>query len=180
MPPISSDTYDHCIDFITGRTVPDTGAEANRQRIERCLVEEKGYAKRDIEVDAPIDLVIGTETYRSTVDLVVRVGGLRCMVIKCAPGSLASREREVVAAARLLDTYQIPLAVASDGQTAIVWDTLSGKQIGETLSAIPTRNQAETRFNSLTPQPLDAARRARQQLIFRSYDSMNVNRVTTP
>jgi hypothetical protein len=176
VPPIPSDTDDHCIDFITGRTMPDTGAEANRQRTERLLVEEKGYAKNDIEVDAPIDLVMGTETYRSTVDLVVRVGGRRCMVIKCAPGSLASREREVVAAARLLDAYQVPLAVACDGRNAIVWDTLSGKQIGETLSAIPTRSQAETLFDSLTPQPLDAPRRARQQLIFRSYDSMNVNR----
>ena len=174
--PVSSDTNDHCIDFITGRTVADTGAEANRQRIERWLVEEQGYARNDIEVDAPLALVMGTETYRSTVDLVVRVGGRRSIVIKCAPGSLASREREAVAAARLLDAYQIPLAVASDGQTAIVWDTVSGKQIGETLSAIPTRSQAETIFHSLAPQPLDEARRARQQLIFRSYDSMNINR----
>ncbi len=174
--PIACDPDDGCIDFITGRSVPNTGAEANRQRIERWLVEEKGYAKSDIEVDAPIALTMGTETYRSTVDLVVRVGDRRCMVIKCAPGSLASREREVVAAARLLDAYQIPLAVACDGQTAIVWDTVSGKQLGETLSAIPTRSQAETLFGSLAPQSLDEARRARQQLIFRSYDSMNINR----
>jgi hypothetical protein len=174
--PIPSDTDDCCIDFITGRSVADTGAEANRQRIERWLVEEKGYAKSDIEVDAPIELAMGNELYRSTVDLVVRVGSRRCMAIKCAPGSLASREREVVAAARLLDAYQIPLAVASDGQTAIVWDTVSGKQIAETLSAIPSRTQAETLFAGLAPQPLDEARRKRQQLIFRSYDSMNINR----
>ncbi|MBI5895711.1 MAG: type I restriction enzyme HsdR N-terminal domain-containing protein [Desulfobacterales bacterium] len=176
--PIASDTDDRCIDFITGRTMPNTGAEANRQRIERLLVEEKGYPKTDIEVDAPIALAMGAEMYRSSVDLVVRAGGRRCMVIKCAPGSLASREREAVAAARLLDAYQIPLAVASDGQTAIVWDTISGKQIGEDLSAIPTRSQAETLFSSLAPQRLEEARRTRQQLIFRSYDCMNVNRKT--
>ena len=174
--PISSDTDDRCIDFITGRSVADTGAEANRQRIERWLVEEKGYAKNDIEVDAPIELDMGTETYRSSVDLVVRVAGRRCMVIKCAPGSLASREREVVAAARLLDACQIPLAVACDGQTAIVWDTVSGKQIGQDLSAVPNRSRAEDLFSGLAAQPLDEARRARQQLIFRSYDSMNINR----
>lgn len=174
--PIPSDTDDQCIDFITGRTVANTGAEANRQRIERLLVEEKGYSRTDIEVDAPISVAMGDEIYRSFVDLVVRAGGRRCMAIKCAPGSLASREREIVAAARLLDAYQIPLAVASDGHTAIVWDTISGKQIGEDLSAIPTRSQAETLFGNLAPQPLEEARRTRQQLIFRSYDSMNVNR----
>lgn len=177
--PIASDTDDHCIDFVTGRTVANTGAEANRQRIERWLVEEKGYAKNDIEVDAPIELAMETETYRSNVDLVVKVAGRRCMVIKCAPGSLVSREREVVAAARLLDVYQIPLAVASDGQTAIVWDTVSGKQIGQDLSAIPNRSQAEALFSSLATHPLDEARRTRQQIIFRSYDSMNVNRNRT-
>jgi hypothetical protein len=173
---MSSDSNDRCIDFVTGRAVADTGAEANRQRTERWLVEEKGYAKTDIEVDAPIALDMGTEIYRSCVDLVVSVGGRRFMVVKCAPGSLGSRQREVVAAARLLETYQIPLAVASDGRTALVWDTISGKQIGQDLTAIPTRSQAHVLYGSLAPQPLDAARRTRQQLIFRSYDSMNVNR----
>ena len=40
------------VDYITGKTKPDTGAEANRQKVERRLVEEKGYAKSEIEVDA--------------------------------------------------------------------------------------------------------------------------------
>lgn len=173
---MANDTDNCRIDFVTGRAVADTGAEANRQHIERLLVEDKGYDRTDIEVDAPIELQMGAEIYRSRVDLVVSVGGRRVMVIKCAPGSLASREREVVAAARLLDSYQIPLSVASDGRNALVWDTISGKQIGEDLTAIPTRSQAEARFNRLIPQPLDEPRRTRQQLIFRSYDSMNVNR----
>lgn len=173
-----SDTDGRIKDFITGRMVADAGAEANRQRIERLLVEEKGFARNDIEVDAPITLDMGTEIYRSSLDLVVRAGGRRFMVIKCAAGSLASREREVIAAARLLEDCQIPLAVASDGKSAIVWDAVSGKQVGEGLSAIPTRIQAEALCGFLARRPLEAARRPRQQLIFRSYDSMNVHRGT--
>jgi hypothetical protein len=103
------------VDFITGREVPNIGAEANRQLVERLLVEEKGYKKEEIEVDVPIVLEMGEQPYRSHLDLVVRVTGWRYMVIKCAAGSLASREREVISAARLLDLYQIPLAVVSDG-----------------------------------------------------------------
>lgn len=164
------------IDYVTGRRVPDIGAEANRQRIEQLLVETKGYDKQQIEVNAPIYLMMDDGEYRSFVDLVVRVKGVRYMVIKCAPGSLASREREVIAAARLLDDYQIPLAIASDGDTAVVWDTVSGKTIGEGLEAIPASSEAEAQLNPRRLLPLAESRRTRQQLIFRSYDVMNVHK----
>lgn len=164
------------VDYITGHTVLNIGAEANRQQIERLLVETKGYSKTQIEVDAPIEMEISGESYHSYVDLVVSVKGRRYMVIKCAPGSLASREREVVAAARLLDTYQVPLAVATDGRTAIVWDTVSGDNLGAGIEVIPSHSEAEAAFDPHTLLPLAEMRRSRQQLIFRSYDSMNVNR----
>jgi hypothetical protein len=100
------------------------------------------------------------------------------MAVKCAAGSLGSREREVVSAARLVNrSYQIPLAVATDGATAIVLDTLSGKKIGEGLDAIPSRQSVVENPDRLLFQPLAADRREREKLIFRSYDSLNVNRV---
>ena len=49
---------DTVVDFITGREVPDIGAEANRQAFERALVELKGFSKEDIEVDVPLNLVV--------------------------------------------------------------------------------------------------------------------------
>ncbi len=169
-------TKETLIDHITGREIPDSGAEANRQAVERVLLESKGYTREDIEVDAPIVLNMGNEEYRSFVDLVVHIDGWRYMVIKCAPGSLASREREVIAAARLLCDYQIPQAAASDGRTAVVWDTVSGNKIGDGLAAIPSKQQARQSFDPQRLLPLAEIRRARQQLIFRSYDTMNVNK----
>jgi len=164
-------------DFITGQPIPDMGAEANRQAVERLLVRDKGYTKKDIDVDVEMVLTVAGERYRTRLDLVVRVGGTRYMVIKCAAGSLGSREREVIAAARLLDeNYQIPLAVVSDGETAIVIDTVTGKKLGEGLDAIPSKDMAESRLLRLDPVPLDENRREREKLIFRSYDMMNVNR----
>ena len=68
--------YTTLIDFITGRETPDIGAEENRQVVERFLVEQKGYARQDIAVDADLELTIQGEPYRSQVDLVVTVGGL--------------------------------------------------------------------------------------------------------
>ena len=97
------------------------------------------------------------------------------MVFKCPAGSLGSWEREILAAARLLDTYQIPLAVVSDGKSAIVLDTITGKKLGEGLQFIPTKDEARKKMGALTRQPLSADRVEREKLIYRSYDSMKVN-----
>lgn len=162
-------------DFITGHKVPNIGAEANRQVVERYLVAGKGFKKQDIQVNVPIHMQIGDQTYRSYVDLVVAVDGRKLIVIKCAPGSLGSREREILSAARLLDIYPVPLALVSDGSSAILLDAVSGRKIGEGMAAIPSRNELLNQFKDVTLEPLAGDRRDREKLIFRSYDSMNVN-----
>ena len=163
-------------DYITGMQKANCGAEANRQAIERLLVDKLGYGRTAIEVDVPISIEVQGQRYTSKVDLAVSVHNHRYMVIKCAAGSLASREREVIAAARLLDEYQIPLAVASDGKTSFVWDTVSGEEIGSGLGAIPSFAQACERFDPNRLVELEESRRIRQMLIYRSYDVMNIHR----
>ena len=169
--------YTKIKDFVTGREVPNVGAEENRQAVEKFLVSEKGYLKEDIQVDVDLAITVAGEPYQSQVDLVVSADGgrTRFMVIKCAAGSLGSREREIVAAARLLDEYQIPRAVVSDGKTAVVLDTVAGKKIGHGLDAIPTRQEAIDELKSLTLTPFPPERREREILIFRTYDIENVN-----
>jgi hypothetical protein len=169
--------YTTITDFVTGRDVPNVGAEENRQAVEKFLVTEKGYLKEDIQIDVDLAITVAGEPYRSQVDLVVSPDGRRTrfMVIKCAAGSLGSREREIVAAARLLDAYQIPRAVVSDGKTAVVLDAVAGKKIGDGLDAIPTRQEAIDELKSLTLTPFPAKRREREKLIFRTYDLENVN-----
>ena len=67
--------YSMLTDFITGKAVPNIGAEENRQRVERYLVEKKGYSREDVAVDVDIVLSIEGGVYRSQVDLVVDAGG---------------------------------------------------------------------------------------------------------
>ncbi len=170
--------YSTLIDFVTGKEIPNIGAEENRQAVEHFLVEEKGYLKEDIAIDVDIEMTVAGEIYQSQVDLVISVdkGSVRFMVFKCAAASLGSREREIVAAARLLDTnYQIPYAVVSDGQTAIVLDTISGKKTGEGMAAILSKNQALARLKTIELISLPKERLERERLIYRTYDSQNVN-----
>ena len=169
--------YKMITDFVTGLEIPNIGAEENRQAVAQYLVNEKGYSKDDIEVDVKIEMAFAGEPYHSRVDLVVRINGSkqRIMVIKCAAGSLGSREREILAAARLLEDYQIPFAVVSDGKTAIVLDTISGKKTGDGLDAIPSKKAGASMLKSYRPVGLPPERLERERLIFRTYDSQNVN-----
>ena len=169
--------YKMIVDYVTGKEVPEVGSEANRQAMARILVEEKGFAKEDIEIDVEIAFEVAGEPYRSQVDLVVQIGPdrTRYMAIKCAAGSIGSCEREIVAAARLLESYQIPIAVATDAESAIVLDTISGKKIGEGIDSIPDKNQALEDLEKRTLQPYPSERMERERLIFRTYNCEYVN-----
>ena len=57
-------SHEMITDFITGEIVPDIGAEANRQDVERFLVNEKGFSKEDIKVDVDIELNIAGKPYK--------------------------------------------------------------------------------------------------------------------
>jgi hypothetical protein len=171
--------YSMITDFVTGKEIPNVGAEENRQMVEQYLVNEKGFSKQDVAVDVDIEISVAGELYCSQIDLVVSAddehGSTRFMAIKCAAASLGSREREILAAARLLGENQLPFSVVSDGKTAIVLDTVSGKKLGEGLNAIPSKAQAQKKLKEIKLRPFPKEKREREKLIFRSFDSMNVN-----
>jgi len=167
--------YEMITDYITGNEIPNVGAEENRQVVERLLVEEKNYSKSEIILNADINLQIGLDRYQSQINLLVRIHEQSVMVIKCVAGSLGSHEREAIAAARLLETNQIPVSVVSDGKTALIRDVITGKKIGEGLSMIPSREDAIQLLYKYSPTPIPEDRIEREKLVFRTYDSMNVN-----
>jgi len=109
------------------------------------------------------------------VDLVVRVEGKRLIVLRCVPGSLGSRHRETLAAARLLDAYQIPFSVVTDGKDAELLDTVTGQIIDHGMAAIPSRGEAIEQMAHLRLEPFPPERLEREKIIFRSYDEMNIN-----
>ena len=174
---MSPKPYSTLTDFITGKEVPNIGSEENRQAVERYLVEEKGFAREDIAVDVDMELSIRGEHYRSSADLVISADGGKtaAILVKCCAGSPASREREVLSAARLLKDYQIPVAIVSDAKTAIVLDTVSGAKIGNGMEAIPSKAEVLERSRSQRLEALPSDRREKEKLIFRTYDSDNVN-----
>ncbi|MBM4136373.1 MAG: type I restriction enzyme HsdR N-terminal domain-containing protein [Nitrospira sp.] len=164
-------TEERIIDFITGQLFIDTDDERIRQTIERLLIEENGYSKKDIEVDREFEIVIGEEINRSKVDLIVSVEEKIFMIIKCARGSLVSREREVLSCARIFDTYQIPFAVITNGEDAEILDTISGAVISCGLGAIPSKNQALEALGRIEFKRLPEKRIEKEKRIFLAFDA---------
>jgi hypothetical protein len=164
-------------DYLTGRTIPDIGAERHRQAVIRFLVEKKGYDRESLWMDAPICTEIAGRSYRARIDLIVKAGEppRPLMAFKCCAGSLGSREREILAAARIFTETPIPLAVVSDGREAILLDTASGRPRAQGLANLPSAQEAFGLAAALNPAPYPEDRLEREKLIFRTYDQDNVN-----
>ena len=158
------------VDFITGETVVDTLDERARQKIARFLVEEKGYLKDEIEVRQQITLTVDGNRGFSKVDFVIRAAGKAFMIVIFGPGSLVSRERSTVAAARLIEGYEVPFAVVTNGEGAQVLETRSGKVIAEGLDNIPSKPEALRKLETITFEKLSEGRLEREKRILYTFD----------
>jgi Type I restriction enzyme R protein N terminus (HSDR_N) len=131
-------------DFLTGEELTDTDDERSRQKLSRMMVEELGYEKEDLEPRCFIETLFNSQFVRSTIELAVCLEeqGKKFLIIRYGPGSLVSRERSAIAAARVLEPeYQIPYAVVTNGRDAELIDTATGKVLATGMEAIPSRSR---------------------------------------
>lgn len=143
-----------------------------REVVRDFLVREKGYSDGDIEPDKEFEIFLGSEAIRTSVDYILNVEGRRFMAIKCSPGALESRDRHLVSFARVVDSYQIPFAVVTDGVRARILNTLSGKLAAEGLEAIPKKTEAVDAVRSIEFLPYPAERIEREKRILLAFDSI--------
>jgi len=104
------------------------------------------------------------------------------MAFKCCAGSLGSREREILAAARIFGATPIPLAVVTDGHEATVLNTTTGKPWaqGQGLAALPSPTEAARLLAEQPASSYPEERLEREKLVFRTYDQDNVNIIRPP
>lgn len=146
-------------------------AEA-RKMVEYLLLEKKGYQAADVQ-KRPVFLVeLGHEQAYSSVDFLVTVGGKKAMIIKCSSGSLSSRERQAVAAARVISSPPVPIAVVADPVGAEVLDVMTGKVIGEGFGAIPVKEQMLQMLSGLETKPLSPDRLEKEKRILLAFDAI--------
>jgi len=147
-------------------------AAAARKMMYFLLLEKKGYAAEEVERNVIFTLKLGAETAQSSVDFLVTLDGKKAMVIKCSAGSLDSRERQAIAAARLLAAPPVPFAVVADPEHAEFLDTATGKVIGEGFGAIPVREEMLKLLANIDLKPLAADRVEKEKRILLAFDAI--------
>jgi len=138
--------YGTLADYVTGEELTDTDDERTRQDLARMMVEKLGYTKEDLEPRCFIETLFSTQFVRSNIELAVSLKemGKKFLIIRYGAGSLVSRERAAIAAARVLEKeYQIPYAVVTNGRDAELLDTATGEVLATGMDAIPTRIRAQ-------------------------------------
>ncbi len=171
-PPSHHLVYGVLHDYLTGEELVDTDDERTRQELARWMVEEKGFAKNNLEARRSIETLFASQFVRSSITLTVSLEGKSIMILRYAPGSLVSRERSAIAAARVLETsYQIPLAVVTNGKEAELLETARGQVLATGMDGIPDARKARELFPTLIFQEqLPPAKRERELRILNAFD----------
>ena len=164
--------YGTLFDYLTGEKLTDTDDERLRQALSKMMVEEKFFQKDELQPRLFIETFFARCFVRSVIELTFSLCGRQFMILRYGPGSLVSRERAAVAAARVLNpVYRIPLAVVTNGEDAELLDTSTGKILGTGLHSIPDRTVAENILPDLKfLPPLDGAKRERELRILNAFD----------
>jgi len=152
-------------DFITGKTIPDTDDERDRQKMAAYLVQDKGFLKTDIEPGVKLPVAIDDDSDTVTIDFVVQVRGRVVMIVKYGPGSIVSRERPALSAARLLESYIIPYIIITNGRDVVIMDGRSGKPIDKGFEKIPSKSEIESRLETLEFPALEEERAEKEKRI---------------
>ena len=84
---------DQQCDLITGGPLPDHDDEYVRQKVEAYLLR-LGYQPEDVRVDHCRTLKHHSDDMSVKADLLIMANGAPALVLRCARGSLVSRERE--------------------------------------------------------------------------------------
>jgi hypothetical protein len=147
-------------------------ADEARRMTAYLLKEKKGYDPGDVRQGLAFEVTLGQETFWSSADFIVSVEGRLGMIIKCAAGSLDSRERQAVAAARVIASPPVPVAAVADPVTALVLEVAGGKVIGEGFGAIPTKEQLREILSGKMPQTLDERRLEMEKRILLAFDAI--------
>lgn len=143
-----------------------------KQDVEKFLLDKKGYSKDEIETDKEFDVVIGNEICKSKADIIISIDGGRLILIKCSAGALVSRERQALACARVLDSYQIPFAVVTDGKDATMLNTVTGEVISEGLEKIPSKDGLKKIMGQIEFKELAANRVEKEKRILLAFDAI--------
>jgi len=141
-------------DFLTDAVLSDTLDERYRQKIAKRLVLDKGFAKEDIKTNMSLEIAAGKKKAVLKVDFFVKYKGKTVVMIKYAPGSLVTRRLSTIALSRIVQPYQIPIVVITNGEDAEILDGNSGKIIATGLDNLLNKERLKKKMAFFIFKPI--------------------------
>jgi len=145
-------------DYLTGRVLDDTHDERYRQKLARLLVEKCGFAKEDLTPRFKLKVSARGRQAIIPIDFLITLSGKVGMLIKYGPGSLVTRHNPVIAAARIICPYLIPVAVVTNGEDAHILNSNLGDVTAKGLESIPSKENLLRLIENCDFQPVSAKR----------------------
>jgi hypothetical protein len=142
-------------DFLTGKVIPDTYDEQYRQKIAKLLVNNCEFKKDKISNNVLFQINISNQKAILKIDFLVYFRKKTIMLIKFAPGSLITRRLSTVALSRIVEPYQIPIVVVTNGKDAEIINGRSGKVESSGLDHLPAKSKIINRFDAFDFKPIE-------------------------
>lgn len=140
-----------------------------RLTIQRLL--ELGYRLGDMEINKGYEIIVSErEKFVTSVDIVVSIEGKVIYAIKCSPVSIDSWERFMFAFCRVVEQYQIPFGIITDGQRWKTINVLTG-EVKELLE-IPAKEQLIKMIPSMEFVPYKEEKLPKEKRILYAFDAI--------
>ncbi len=149
--------------------------EVIRQKIRGLLLSEKGYAVEDIAEEVPFELKTDREVFQLMVSILILIEGRSLVLIKCGAGSIMARERPALALSRLFGEYQIPFTIVTNGEDAVILNTLTGETLDCGLTAIPDKKHLLAQLADLKWVPLPEKRIKLERQILSAFEALGLH-----
>ncbi|MGB9710708.1 MAG: type I restriction enzyme HsdR N-terminal domain-containing protein [Thermodesulfovibrio sp.] len=140
--------------------------------IQRLMIQyliERGYTLDNIELNRGYEVVVSEkERFITSVDILIRLQEKVLYAIKCTPASIESWERFMLAFCRVVEPYQIPFAMVTDGRQGRLINILTG-EVKETMD-IPKKEDLFA--SSLKFMPYPSEKLPKEKRILYAFDAI--------
>lgn len=141
------------------------------QRKMLSYLQELGFSLDEIEINKCYEVVVSdSERFYTFVDFLIKIDNKIIFAIKCTPASIESWERFMFAFCRVVEPYQIPFAMITDGQQGIVIDILSG-EVRETME-IPSKEELLKTLPKIKFIPYNEEKLQKERRILYAFDAI--------
>ena len=134
------------------------------------LLESKGYLPEEIQTNPFVEFESEKGIERAKTDFIVSVSGEPFVSIRCLM-ALESRERHVLAFARVAKSPPVPFCAITDGLSIHFIDTSSGETLSTTLDDFPNRDKASQLMKSGKPLELGTEKLKRERMVLMAFES---------